>query len=176
MCCLRISVVLVARIVRQLGRIVFTSQAAGNESGRRRNIFPSHQGFLQSSCLGPLLFTLNTADLLDYITHSSAHLCTFLLCDLSDGLSSQNVAIGVLNTHLESIRTWYTKHVLKLNTDNKCFVPYVVTPHELLNLKEENVPCTSCHFVGQPVGMACFHGLMDWFVKLSGLLVCFLTV
>lgn len=40
---------------------------------------------------------------------------------------SYNLAIGVLNTDHENIRTWYTKHGLKHNTD-KCSVLHVDTP------------------------------------------------
>lgn len=67
------------------------------------------KGVPQNSFLGLLLFTSYTTDLPNYVAHCTAHLyADDCQLHLSYELSSHSGAIGMLNTDLESMRTWST--------------------------------------------------------------------
>lgn len=88
-------------------KIILISQAAGNVD--TSSPLTKFTGVPQSSFLGPLVFTLYTADLPNYVAHCTAHLyADDSQLHLSYELNSHNGAIGMLNTVLESIRTWST--------------------------------------------------------------------
>lgn len=75
----------------------------------------------------------------NYVVHCHVHFhADDYQLHLSYDLNSHNVAIGILNIDLESIRTWSTKHGLKLNTD-KCSVLHVAMLQSLQNLQEDHV-------------------------------------
>lgn len=120
-----------------MGKVIFTSQAAGTESGRRHTPLVKVRGVPHGSCLGPLTFPLYT-DLPNYMAHGNAHFYADD-CQLHSSyeLNSHNVAIGMQNIYHENIRMLSTKHRLKLNT-NKCSILHIATSHGLLNLQKDN--------------------------------------
>lgn len=120
-----------------MGKVIFTSQAAGTESGRRHTPLVKVRGVPHGSCLGPLAFPLYT-DLPNYMAHGNAHFYADD-CQLysSYELNSLNVAIGMQNIYRENIRMLSTKHRLKLNT-NKCPILHFATSHGLLNLQKDD--------------------------------------
>lgn len=89
------------------------------------------RGVPQGSCLGPLLFTLYTADLSSCVSHGNVHsYADDCQLHFSYAIESADRAFAGVNSDLVRVGEWSRKHGLKLNAE-KCMVLHIASPAAL---------------------------------------------
>jgi hypothetical protein len=97
------------------------------------------RGVPQGSCLGPILFTLYTADLSSCVGHGNVHsYADDCQLHFSYAIESADQAFAGVNSDLARVSEWSRKHGLKLNAE-KCMVLHIAPPTALQTMANRDM-------------------------------------